>query len=823
MGSFQRLLNTMDKVSEQLALLIARSEPGQTPLAYRPPGQVKQSQVSPPPGFNNDQYTGRGFEPLPKEVEYSSSTHNESVYPGQTSPKSLTGTCTLPPPPGFEPLSKVVEYPSSTQNICPINDSKICAESAHEQGTQVQEQMQTKEYPTSSLTNERTFQSHDNKNKKSLLTLPLPLPQDNQSHLLEVSNSDVGVTILSSPPFTKLFSPPFSFGYLYGGPKKVTSHINSVGSAQAVGTRVMHSRDPTICEDELVFLRGFDHRAGLEPFRSISYYQVTCPDRISQCLHYTALKNLISCLDTTCREKLIHLYDYRLPDGSAPPKGHPGLDVSMRNNLVFANIDESPSGVLENTEQKLREFLEQNMKIAKEQVERMAFERDHEGGGLNVLAWNVNGLTNVKKECQGFVDIIDKNDVIFLFEAWTNSKSIVDIEGYVSYNFYRKYQHRNAKRCSGGVVIYVKDNLKKGISVVRNNHDSVIWLKIDKFFFNIENDIYLCGVYIWPEGSPFYNVCNVDLFDEIQNDIFEFENEGSVFLIGDWNSRVGLKADYIICDTAIKSIDNDDYIPDISSVRASCDKTCNSNGIKLLDLCKSTCCRIANGRISNDYGIGAFTFASRQGASLIDYLLAKERDFVNISDFKVHDFNEWSDHCPISVTLNCNAMPEEVNNSGFMKIRWSDEFKSEFRSGIIGCLPQFNRLTEDMYIQDRASVNNILNEFTDTVRQVADPLFTRYVSNRRDVHFVDNRTNDKEWFDLECKHARQRYIEAQRVFKRCNSEYSREQFLMLKSRYKQIVKKKKKIFEIEKGSDIENLRFRRPKDFWNYFKAKKKE
>ncbi|XP_060568531.1 uncharacterized protein LOC132727137 [Ruditapes philippinarum] len=53
---------------------------------------------------------------------------------------------------------------------------------------------------------------------------------------------------------------------------------------------------------------------------------------------------------------------------------------SMRNNLVFANIDESPSGVLENTEQKLREFLEQNMKIAKEQVERMAFERVHRMG-----------------------------------------------------------------------------------------------------------------------------------------------------------------------------------------------------------------------------------------------------------------------------------------------------------------------------------------------------------------------------------------------------------------------------------------------------------
>jgi hypothetical protein len=88
-----------------------------------------------------------------------------------------------------------------------------------------------------------------------------------------------------------------------------------------------------------------------------------------------------------------------------------------------------------------------------------------------------------------------------------------------------------------------------------------------------------------------------------------------------------------------------------------------------------------------------------------------------------------------------------------------------------------------MNIQDRASVNNILNEFTDTVRHVADSLFTRYVSNRPDVHFINNRTNDKEWFDIEYKHARQRYMEAQRVFKRRNSEYSGVEFLILKIRY----------------------------------------
>ena len=36
-----------------------------------------------------------------------------------------------------------------------------------------------------------------------------------------------------------------------------------------------------------------------------------------------------------------------------------------------------------------------------------------------------------------------------------------------------------------------------------------------------------------------YNICDVDLFDVVLNDVYEFENKVSVYLIGDLNSRVG--------------------------------------------------------------------------------------------------------------------------------------------------------------------------------------------------------------------------------------------------------------------------------------------
>jgi hypothetical protein len=52
-----------EALSEQLAMLLARNEPSQTPPAYTAPSQPKESGIRPPPGFNNLNYDmGRGFE-----------------------------------------------------------------------------------------------------------------------------------------------------------------------------------------------------------------------------------------------------------------------------------------------------------------------------------------------------------------------------------------------------------------------------------------------------------------------------------------------------------------------------------------------------------------------------------------------------------------------------------------------------------------------------------------------------------------------------------------------------------------------------------------
>ena len=173
--------------------------------------------------------------------------------------------------------------------------------------------------------------------------------------------------------------------------------------------------------------------------------------------------------------------------------------------------------------------------------------------------------------------------MIFLYETWTSSKNNVKLSGYTAHNFYRQFQHRNARRCSGGLMLYYWGSLKDGISIVKNQYDTIIWVKLDAVFFKLDTDVYICGTYLWGETSPVYNIVNVELFDALETDVTYFQTYGSVYVMGDLNSRVGLRNDCIIHGENKSFTDDAVYVPDTPLLRASSDSLCNRFGIKLFD------------------------------------------------------------------------------------------------------------------------------------------------------------------------------------------------------------------------------------------------
>ena len=87
-------------------------------------------------------------------------------------------------------------------------------------------------------------------------------------------------------------------------------------------------------------------------------------------------------------------------------------------------------------------------------------------------------MTKDKLNEREFVRILTENDIIILLETWTDERSDVDIEGYKSYNFYRKFKHRRARGNSGGNTILVENNIKDGVYIVENIFNIILWLTL---------------------------------------------------------------------------------------------------------------------------------------------------------------------------------------------------------------------------------------------------------------------------------------------------------------------------------------------------------
>ena len=126
----------------------------------------------------------------------------------------------------------------------------------------------------------------------------------------------------------------------------------------------------------------------------------------------------------------------------------------------------------------------------------------------------------LKKTCADFVSLISKYDIFCLIETWTTKTSQIEIDGYkILVHSCRKFVNKRAKRASGRLLIYVKNSIYKGVKLVKNEIDSIIWLKLDKKKFHLVKDIYIGAAYIVPENSAVHAVYDVDLFRQLEEDI----------------------------------------------------------------------------------------------------------------------------------------------------------------------------------------------------------------------------------------------------------------------------------------------------------------
>jgi exonuclease III len=169
---------------------------------------------------------------------------------------------------------------------------------------------------------------------------------------------------------------------------------------------------------------------------------------------------------------------------------------------------------------------------------------------LKLCALNVNGLKR-RIEYPDFVAFIGNYDIFCISETHTDNNDIVDITGFT---YFAKHRTQQYLRKSGGIGIYVRDNIAPHVTLHSSRSEYILWISIDKQLTSLDEPIFLGAIYIPPEKSRFFSE---DLWNEFEYDISEKPSEHKyVYIADDTNRRIGRLRDAIISDIYFNDYNN---------------------------------------------------------------------------------------------------------------------------------------------------------------------------------------------------------------------------------------------------------------------------
>ena len=300
---------------------------------------------------------------------------------------------------------------------------------------------------------------------------------------------------------------------------------------------------------------------------------------------------------------------------------------------------------------------------------------------VSIAHWNIGGIPqkhmgHCKIDDPEFKKEVLGKSIIILTETHFGKDPNVNMPGYRSH-FFSREKHHKAKKYSGGIGIFIKDEIKKGIEVIPNKNPDVVWLKADWKFFGLQQDLYIGAVYFSPKNSTYTQRNGEIAINRLNMDVATLSKKGKVLIVGDFNARTGTEQDCIVHDDNTYTPFCEDYVleNDMLLPRQNRDSKVCGFGRELLDFCISSRTRILNGRCLGDLQ-GSFTCHQYNGSSTVDYALVDEDIIDDIAYFKVHGFrSDLSDHCMISLGFKAQwkCLPNEHGTNLYNldgKIKW---------------------------------------------------------------------------------------------------------------------------------------------------------
>jgi len=405
------------------------------------------------------------------------------------------------------------------------------------------------------------------------------------------------------------------------------------------------------------------------------------------------------------------------------------------------------------------------------------------------------------------------------------------VDGFSHFILNRTNKHKNAKRDSGGLIIYVRNNLKQNVELLKYKNDRIIWLKINKSVFNSENDVFVCLLYNVPTGSAREVYDDENIYDSLVQDIVEFnaiyENKTSFIITGDFNSRTGNRNDFVN-DEYLHNLNMlpDDYSIDVFLPRNSQDKIVNENGKLLIDFCKQTGLRIMNGRVCEDSHLGRYTCIKDAGCSVVDYVLCMPEMMPNFTQFSISDPSIESDHCKIEFSIKTENRNAELNINSENEPRnlpqidhtfiWDENKRLFFINNLESeeITHELHNLTSNIdTITQSSEIDNNLEAFYNLLNKTCSP-FKKNIKNRNKSTKTQN-----SWYDSECKQKQTDFYETLNNYRSDNSDENRKNMVQVRSQYKSLVRSKKFKHDRKNTEKLINARMNNAKDYWKLLKS----
>ena len=236
-------------------------------------------------------------------------------------------------------------------------------------------------------------------------------------------------------------------------------------------------------------------------------------------------------------------------------------------------------------------------------------------------------------------------DIVGIAETHLLGNNVLYLEGYTWFGYNRMNIHKNARIGSGGVGFFVKNELfaDYDISILKQSYEGILWLKLVHRSENVT--LLPCVCYLPPENSSRRIVDVHEFFDNLLADFYVFQNNGTPFIFGDFNSRCGDLEDFIAGIDGITPWDVIDFQK-------------NYFGERFIEFLINTNMCMLNGRF--DQNFNTFTSVSTKGSSVVDYCIVPHDEFPKFFNFKVTSPFELIASIPDLQQITSSGVPDHA-------------------------------------------------------------------------------------------------------------------------------------------------------------------